>query len=217
MYDALNKGIKIAKGDYIEIIGADDCFCDKYTIEKIVKKISAKTDILSCQEWGVTEYGRQYILSNHHAIQQDKYSGGMIPHGGMFVKSSIYKDMLFDTKYKIAADYKFFLKCYFDKEINITYVDDLVLFFSVSGVSSDVEKCNVENKQIYKELNLQLKAEPNIPLWKEKINNLLMRIGVYNLFKKHWCKAKYLIYNFFVYKKHKCDNELCRWCDRYGA
>lgn len=89
IYDAMNKGVQAASGDYIEIIGSDDCLCSYDILERAAKEITEKTDILSCNIIVVDEqYAVERIVDNQMAINKEAYSGGMIPHPGMFCAKS---------------------------------------------------------------------------------------------------------------------------------
>lgn len=75
----------------------------------------------------------------------------MIPHPGMFVKTNILKEIKFDESYKIAADFKLFLRLFYNRNYRFKFSDLIVLYFSLEGVSS----CNdatTEIVKIYEEL-----------------------------------------------------------------
>lgn len=212
IYNAMNKALKIVTGDYVEIIGSDDSLCDKKTIEKVVKELDDDPDILSCCAWFIHgNTGMQSLFDNSFAINKKEYIGGMIPHAGMFVKKSAYEKYGFDESYKIAADYKFFLQCYFDKNIHIKYVPINVVYFEtdLDGASSQLNECRKENERIYHELclpfldiNIERRARP---AWKKYIIYLLKKIHLDS-------KVKMWVNHHFKWVNHRCDNEICRWC-----
>lgn len=213
LYEALNKGICMASGDYIEIIGADDALADSNVISRIASEIEDTTDILCGQVWYVNEVTKtQRVYSNTEMQDKNHYRGGMPPHAAMFVRREILLRYPFDISYRISGDYKFFLQCYYDNTIKIQYVDDFVAFFAASGISSNFEDCCREEKRLYQELNLSF-SSPNFdyssPL-KRKIKQVLFRIGIFVPIKSLW--------DFFVtnirWEKHVCKNEICRWCGR---
>ena len=207
IYDAMNKGIAHANGDYIQIIGADDCFCNDESLTSIVSQLSNDIDILSACEYVIVDGNRQFKYSNAFAKNKDNYRGGMVPHAAMLVKKSIYNKYKFDESYKIVADYKFFLQCYYDDDIKIKFVSDYIVFFDGSGVSSDSVACRQEDERVYRELKLSFNKKTKPKKYKQLIRSLFMNIGIYK-----YIYNQYL--NFFVYEKHRCDNKICRWCRR---
>lgn len=127
LYDALNKGVRMASGDYIEIIGADDALNGPNIISRIVDVVAPDTDILCGQELLVEEAAKtQRVCTNIHARNRREYRGGMVPHAAMFVRRELLLRYTFDTHYRITADYKFFLQCYYDETIQIQYSDEKV-------------------------------------------------------------------------------------------
>lgn len=205
IYDAMNKGIEQAKGDYIQIIGADDCFCNDESLASIASKLHNDIDILSACEYVIVDGNRQFKYSNDFAKNKETYRGGMVPHAAMFVKKSIYNKYRFDESYKIVADYKFFLQCYYDDAIKIEFVSDYIVFFDGSGVSSNSVECRQEDERVYKDLKLSFTT--NNKKCKQIIKSLFMNIGIYRYIYNQYLK-------FFVFEKHRCDNKICRWCRR---
>ncbi len=207
IYEAFNKGVRAATGDYIEIIGSDDSLCSSESIQQVVRELEEDVDILSCCQYLVyekTKLQREY--TNYPARNKDTYIGGMIPHGSMFVKKEVLEKYPFDESYRISADYKFFLSAYYDSSINIKYSDTFVLFFSANGTSSDAAVYE-EDLRIAQELGLSDSfAKDNCPVWKKCIREILKTMGIYSIIKE--CKDK------IVLKKHKCNNRICRWCGK---
>lgn len=207
VYYALNKGIEYATGDYIEIIGSDDYFYHSKVIENVVSCIESDTDILSTCCYIVNEkYKMEYYYTNEHAINKENYPGWMIPHGGMFVKKNIMKCLKFDTQFKIAADYDFFLKCYLNNNYKFKFVNMPVYYFSDSGISSNVDKINIENIKIKTKYSLDNNEKKDKQIFnniKAMIKSSLEFIDCGNV----WMYAK-------GWRYHKCTNKWCRWCNK---
>ena len=211
LYDAMNKGIALATGEYVQIIGSDDALVDSSVIENAVAELTPEVDILSGSEYCVDEEsGRQLLYRNHAARDQRAYAGGMIPHGAMLVKRGLLHRYPFDTSYRIAADYKFFLQCYTDASVRIKYIDLPILYFAMSGISAKAaERAREEDARVHREMGLPYTTGGGSPL-KKKIKTVLRHIGLLSLvqyYKKQW-----LIH--FRWQKHRCDLSICRWCGR---
>lgn len=217
LYDALNKGVRMATGEYIEILGADDALVDANVISRIVDQIESNTDILCAQEWCVDEEsGTQFPYLNKTMRNKETYRGGMAPHAAMFVRRELLLRYPFDTSYRITADYKFFLQCYHDESVRIQYSDEMVAFFSISGMSSDSEACQKEDNRIYAELGLPFHS-PNdvfVPPMKRRLKKGLEEIGAFSIAKSVWMPIRRFIDTRIRWQKHQCTNEICRWCGR---
>lgn len=213
LYDALNKGVYMATGDYVEIIGADDALTATDIISRVVSSIDPETDILCAQEYFVDETERtQFPFTNLNARDKERYQGGMVPHAAMFVRKELLLRYPFDTSYRIAGDYKFFLQCYYDDRVKIRYSDDMVAFFSVSGMSSNIEACWEENNRIYRELGLPFHAPDDISStgFKRLLRKWIVKTGLFIPARQLWR----LVDTKVQWKRHSCDNEICRWCGR---
>jgi len=213
LYDALNKGVDLSTGDYIQILGSDDSLFNSNTISNMVANIEEDTDVLSATVIAVDERScKSYICDNTHAKNKEKYSGGMIPHQGMMVRNSVLKKYKFDTRYKISADYKFFLQCYYNDNIKFKFINTPVAFYSNGGVSSDLDLCWRENNRLYYELNLPFydSHTKSDRLWKKYLKYILMKMHCLLFLKKLKRRWKEKI----MWKKHHCDNKICRWCGR---
>ena len=216
IYDAMNKGVRAATGDYIEFIGSDDCLCTYDIVGKVAEELDDETDILSCPIYGVDEtYCTEKIYDNSFAKNKAKYHGDMIPHPGMFTRHALLQKYPFDTKYRIVSDYKFFLQCYYDDSVRFKFVDFPVVYFSHGGISSTIDTTK-EKLSMYNELGLVFSEGNNkrfLRTCRKNLREILIYTRVYPfLHEKFWLPMRH---GFM--KKHHCDNKICRWCERNGA
>ena len=119
IYDAMNKGLTHATGDYIYYLGADDCLLAPTSISQVVSFLqdNPEVDVLCASVMMVdTVYRIEKVYSSDFS-EADVLSGYNTPHQGMFVRREILQKHRFDTSYHIAADYKNFLKFYLDQNI----------------------------------------------------------------------------------------------------
>lgn len=209
VYDAFNKGVQHATGEYVQFLGSDDSLCEATTIEQVVASLSEEVDILSANVWLVDEKTNlQFLLSNSHAIDKKDFDGRMIPHPGMFTRRTLLLKYPFDVSYRIAADYQFFLQCYFDDN-KFLFIDTPVVFFSSCGMSSTNEvKLMEENKRIWEkfdlDLDVQLKKDNRI---KHLLKTMLKTIGLLE-------RVQYIINRYLrkTWVPHNCKWTECRWC-----
>ncbi len=214
IYNAMNKAVSMATGDYIEIIGSDDALAGEHAIESIIPYFDDETDLLSCNEWKVyPTVKRQSLLDNKYARDFDAYQGGMVGHAALFTRREVFKKYRFDESYKIAADYKFFLECYFDKEIKIKFVDNCIVYFESDaiGLSANKQACLQENARIYNELNLPFDDIERMKKGRSFIKNFLITtLDILHIGDK----AREFKKLYISSQKHHCSNKICRWCGR---
>ncbi|MCF6366645.1 MAG: glycosyltransferase [Bacteroidales bacterium] len=183
IYDALNKGIKNATGDVICFLHADDIYTDHTIIEKAAKLFSEKqTDSiygdLQYVAKGDTSKIIRYWKSGEFSFSKLK-KAWMPPHPTFFVKKEVYdKFGLFDTSFRIAADYDIILRFLGKHKISTAYLPEVLIKMRVGGES------NKSIKHIFKKMKEDVKA-----LKKNKLGNwhtVLLKniIKIPQLFKK---------------------------------
>ena len=138
IYDAMNKGIDRATGDYIYFLGSDDWLVSKAVISDIIKYILDNKGF-------DFYYGKVYLFDEYYdlikengkqlEIKDIKY-GCMCPHQALFLKAKVMKAK-FNIDYKIAADFEFFLRNIVEGK-KIFYFDYFVAFYNVNGASSNI-------------------------------------------------------------------------------
>ncbi len=132
--EAMNKGLLHAKGKFILFLHADDYLIDKYAFEKIKDFLNKNTDILACSIFFETEQQRHYRCSQWNASM---YLKDKIFHQGVLCNYFLFEKIgKFDTHFKIAMDYDFFLRAYYNKNINVRIIDDVLTVMRNTGVSS---------------------------------------------------------------------------------
>jgi len=133
IYDAMNKGLKQARGEWIYFIGSDDVLYSEDVLEKIFAMDSADAQVI---------YGNVQLLHSGKIydglFDHEKLSQNNICHQAMFVKKSLYERIGgFNNKYPIAADYEFNMK-WMGMGIPSFYTTETVAIYNEQGLSFDV-------------------------------------------------------------------------------
>ena len=131
IYDAMNKGIRLARGKYIGIINSDDKY-NRWTLEKVFSEIEMLSN--ECVAYGAIEFNDSKNQSQR--INHIELSTRMIYHPAVFVSTAVYKRLgLFNLKYKIAADYEFILRCFVGK-VEFLPIDCSLAIYRRGGFSN---------------------------------------------------------------------------------
>ncbi|WP_257254805.1 MULTISPECIES: glycosyltransferase family 2 protein [unclassified Endozoicomonas] len=138
LYDAMNKGIKLATGDVIGILNSDDVFQDDDVIFNVIAGIS-NADIDAC--YGDLVYVSKDDLSRvvrfWKSCEYDESlwgKGWMPAHPTFFAKSYVYKKYgLFDTSNRLAADYDFLIRVIGKNKIKVKYISGVLVRMRLGG------------------------------------------------------------------------------------
>ena len=151
IYDAMNKGIRMATGELVGIINSDDWY-EPDAIEKTLRTFQhQKYEIV----YGMVriyqdEKIREFQFFSHEFMLQH-----MICHPSCFVTRAVYDDFgLFDLKYKSSADYDWMLKRFSEGKTTFSTNYEIIANMRVGGMSGSNQgyretlKLQLEYKQI---------------------------------------------------------------------
>lgn len=139
IYDAMNKGIELAKGTWLYFLGSDDELFDADVLENIsIELINSSNKIV---------YGNVMITGDSDwAKNGEVYDGKFdreklfrknICHQGIFYQKNIFKIVgKFNVRYKALADWEHNLKWFGNSKINHFYTNQIIAKFTVGGFSS---------------------------------------------------------------------------------
>lgn len=141
IYDALNKGIRRASGEIVGLLHSDDVFSEDTVIEQVARSftedevdcvygdldyVSAENPMRVVRRWRAGLFRRNRLRF-----------GWMPPHPTLFVRKSLLEQCgLYDTSYRIAADYKLILTLFSRDEIAVGYVPKTLVKMRVGGESN---------------------------------------------------------------------------------
>ena len=140
IYDAMNKGIRMAQGELIGIINSDDYY-ELNAVECMVNAMTEeKYQILygAMRTWKDGE--EESISISSHKFLRDR----MIDHPSCFVTRAVYEDFgYFDSRYASVADYDFMLRMSEQKEVVFRPVYEIIANFTLGGMCS-TDKAYIE-------------------------------------------------------------------------
>ena len=139
IYDAMNKGIKLSKGDYIWLVNSDD-YLESNAMEIVADRIQKKQPDIIC---GSIEYfsensDNRYVFKYTPQESENEYRKKRmgIVHPATIVARQIYdKYGLYDSRFYISADMDWFLRIR-ENNIPIDFIDIKLSNMSDGGISS---------------------------------------------------------------------------------
>ena len=136
IYDAINKGIKMATGDVIGIINADD-FYEENAAKIIAENFEEGLVIYHGSLRNIADDGKIFVNPATKNVRNLK-RGMVLNHPATFVNKSVYDTLgAFSTEYKVAGDWDFILRSYLNK-VKFIKIDEVLANFSLGGVSGSI-------------------------------------------------------------------------------
>ena len=135
IYEAMNQGYELATGDIIVFF--NDLFLKPDVISKMIKVIEenpscvgAHADLVYANEEKVVRYWKM-------GRQRSLYLGWMPGHPTLFLKREIYEKYgLYNTEYRIAADYEFMIRFLKERENKLAYLPETIVRMYYGGTST---------------------------------------------------------------------------------
>lgn len=153
IYNAINKGLSLASGDYIGILNSDDWYTSD-AVELSIKQITENSaDYSGAEEYVINEDGSLvgiYELKPFNNIAL--WAQNPCNHGTMFISSKAYETIgAYDENYRIAADYKMQLLLVTNSQLKACTVKKPIHYYEVAGISGvERDKTLNEVKHILK-------------------------------------------------------------------
>lgn len=148
IYNAMNKGLKVASGDYLIFLGADDIFYDKDVLKKVAGKLTGSNDVV----YGDVMLKTRQRLYNG-AFSRWTWGHRNICHQSIFYPKSVYGRYMYNEKYRSVADWDYNLRLLIDG-IKFTYIRETICTFNdndgLSSSSKDYDFLKVRRKLVCK-------------------------------------------------------------------
>jgi len=158
IYDALNKGIRLATGDIIGMLHSDDVFASSSVInaiQEVFEKTNADVvygDLVYVDQKNPEKVLRYWRSQPFHSALLLR--GWMPAHPTVFMKKEIYEQHGgFDLSFSISADYDFLLRVFQDDSLHSVYLAQVITKMRVGGTSNKtIRNIVIKSKEDYRAL-----------------------------------------------------------------
>jgi len=134
IYNAMNKGLRMASGDYLIFLGADDTFYDNKVLERVAAKLP-KDDSVAYGDVFLKKRKRLY----NGAFTRWTWGHRNISHQCIFYPKAVYTKYQYDEKYRSTADWDYNLRLLIDG-VPFKYIGETICTFNdADGLSSSTK------------------------------------------------------------------------------
>ena len=136
IYDAMNKGIARASGEYLVFMNGGDRFADNEVLKMVAdaprKDILYGDLVFSRPAGGLEEKRFPDALPKNYLLKN------MMPHQASFIKRELFAQHgVYDPSYRIAGDYDLFVRLLHVAKVSSYHVPKALAYFEEDGISSD--------------------------------------------------------------------------------
>jgi len=149
IYDAMNKGIDRATGDYLLFLNSGDYLVNERILEKVQRGLTSE-DIVYGDLIQVLNNGK-----SNSKIFPDKPGSFFVyeqslPHPAAFIKRDLFNRIgKFDINSRITADWQFFMKALFEFGCTSKHLNFAVTIYPMDGISSQADNLEIMEREKY--------------------------------------------------------------------
>lgn len=146
VYDAMNKAIAHATGDYILFLNSGDVFADADALQRVADRMT-DTDFVFAENL-LTECGHSMRKRLPDRLPFRFFLSDNVCHQSSFIRRELFSEIgLYDTRYKLVADWAFFMDALFLRKKSYCVVHTVVSVYDMTGMSSRSENQDILRRE----------------------------------------------------------------------
>lgn len=206
IYNAMNKGIKMAQGKYLQFVNSGDILVDNFVVEKMLSEVLDNDQIVYGHMLKQLPKGlyRDKAFEGRKPTFIDFYYGTLNHSPALIRKSLFEKFGLYDEELKIVSDWKWYLQTIIFNDVKIKYVPVDVTHFDMNGISNT--NPNLERNERIKVLaelipvNILADYERSAYgiLFLDRIRKFKIGYVLFKLFDRFYCWVERKVFNNYI-------------------
>jgi len=136
IYNAMNKGIRAAKGNYLLFLNSGDYLYDQNTIQKVVNSLDEEKDLYYGDAVFVRN-GTDEVITFPDQLSFYFFTHNSLCHQACFIKRSLFEEVFYyNENFSIISDWEFMVYCICIKNITYKHIDNIISHYDYEGISS---------------------------------------------------------------------------------
>lgn len=160
IYNAMNKGIRMAKGEYLHFLNSGDWLVDEFVVEKMLEEVRSNELGVRSNEFGVSNKELEnetmpidILVGNKITVRPDgkvrygrndtapvtalTFYRGTIEHTSAYIRRALFDVVgMYDESLRIVSDYKWYFEAVMQHNARVKFVNIYVSYFDNTGISS---------------------------------------------------------------------------------
>ena len=183
IYNAMNKGTRLAQGEYCLYLNSGDFLAADDVLERTLSH-NFTEDIVSCN-LELFDERNVYLQTPPRHISLFTFTNGSLPHPSTFIKRNILEELGgYNESYRIVSDWCFFLDALITRNCTYQTVDIVLSKFNCFGISSLSGKKSSDEMKTYLNLKFPTLIKDYLPYEDEAVYNVMLWVQSHSIFKK---------------------------------
>lgn len=183
IYNAMNKGTRLAQGEYCLYLNSGDFLAADDVLEKAFS-YSFTEDIVSCNCLDFDDK-HEWLKVPPKNVSLFTFVGGSLPHPTSFIKRSLLNRLEgYNESYRIMSDWCFFLDAMIIHQCSYRTLDILLAKFNCFGISSTSSIVETKKSQEYIKNKFPRIMEDYLPFEDEAVYNVLVWVHEYKFIRR---------------------------------
>lgn len=144
IYNAMNKGVRMAHGEYLQFLNSGDCLIAPDSLQQIFS-MNPSADIISSHT--VWQPSNQCAKAPARVTLRHLYEKGM-NHQSTFIRRNLLEAYPYDETLRIASDYKFFFQAFILGNATYQMRDVATIYYDETGISTTSQEASMNERRL---------------------------------------------------------------------
>lgn len=147
VFHAMNKGIKVATGDFVIFMNGGDIFNTNLILDEVVPELNSEFDIYYGDNYKESSNSKRLKTYPEHLSFSFFYTSSL-NHQSTFIRKSLFEEhFYYNEDYKIASDWEFFAYVICHKNVSYKYLKKIISVYDFTGISSNPKFSELFNQE----------------------------------------------------------------------